>query len=264
MFQTLFVRSVKDEINENVFITKEVFLLTRVTIWNEFLHEVKDEEVKKVYPDGIHQALAKGLAQDGREIRTATLKEPEHGLTQEVLDNTDVLIWWGHIGHDQVSDEIVDRVHQRVLDGMGIIVLHSGHCSKIFAKLMGTKTCQLKWREANDRERLWVIDPSHPITQGIGEYIELEREEMYGEHFDIPAPDELVFVSWFSGGEVFRSGVTYTRGKGKVFYFRPGHETHPTYYNEQILRVISNAIEWAKPLDTPVPVYGNTKPLENI
>jgi trehalose utilization protein len=237
--------------------------MVKVTVWNEFLHEKKDEEVKAVYPNGIHQAIADGIRKDGVKVSTATLEEHEHGLTEDVLNNTDVLIWWGHQGHDQVEDHIVQRVHQRVLKGMGLIVLHSGHFSKIFKSLMGT-SCDLKWREAGEKERLWVVDPAHPIAEGIGAYIELEHEEMYGEHFDIPTPEELVFVSWFAGGEVFRSGCTYHRGQGKVFYFRPGHETYPTYYNQDVLRVISNAVQWAAPKHGATPVYGNAQPLENI
>jgi trehalose utilization protein len=146
---------------------------------------------------------------------------------------------------------------------MGLIVLHSGHFSKIFKELMGT-SCDLKWREADEKERLWVVDPSHPIAEGIGEYIELEKEEMYGEHFDIPAPDELIFTSWFEGGEIFRSGCTFKRGNGKIFYFRPGHETYPTYYNEQIQQVIKNAVKYVKQVDRKRPVYGNAQPLETI
>jgi trehalose utilization protein len=238
--------------------------MIRVTIWNEFIHERRNDKVAAIYPEGIHAALAKGLAADDLEIRTAVLDEPEHGLTEKVLDETDVLIWWGHIAHDQVADEVVERVHARVLDGMGLIVLHSGHASKIFSRLMGTQTGRLKWREADEKERLWVVDPSHPIAEGIGEYIELEREEMYGEHFDVPLPDELVFVSWFEGGEVFRSGITYRRARGKIFYFRPGHETYPTYHNPQVLRVIGNAIRWAAPSATAVSTYGNAAPLEPI
>ncbi|MCA0991871.1 ThuA domain-containing protein [Pseudalkalibacillus hwajinpoensis] len=236
--------------------------MLNVTVWNENRHEQSSEEVRRVYPNGIHGAIAEFLKEDF-EVRTATLDEPEHGLSEEVLNNTDVLFWWGHIAHEEVSDEIVNRVHQRVLDGMGLIVLHSGHFSKIFKKLMGTG-CDLKWREADEKERMWVVDPTHPIAEGLGEKIELEREEMYGEHFDIPAPDELVFVSWFEGGEVFRSGCTYKRGQGKVFYFRPGHETYPTYYHKEIQRVMKNAVAWAKPTTIPKPVYGNAKPLETI
>ncbi|WP_394171761.1 ThuA domain-containing protein [Guptibacillus hwajinpoensis] len=236
--------------------------MLNVTVWNENRHEQKSEDVRSVYPNGIHGAIAEFLKEDF-EVRTATLDEPEHGLSEEVLNSTDVLLWWGHIAHEEVSDEIVGRVHQRVLDGMGLIVLHSGHFSKIFKKLMGTG-CDLKWREADEKERMWVIDPTHPIAEGIGETIELEKEEMYGEHFDIPAPDELVFVSWFEGGEVFRSGCTYKRGQGKVFYFRPGHETYPTYYHEDIQRVMKNAVAWAKPTTIAKPVYGNAKPLETI
>ncbi|WP_273853308.1 ThuA domain-containing protein [Guptibacillus spartinae] len=236
--------------------------MLNVTVWNENRHEQSSEEVRSVYPNGIHGAIADFLKED-YEVRTATLDEPEHGLSEAVLNNTDVLLWWGHIAHEEVSDEIVNRVHQRVLDGMGLIVLHSGHFSKIFKKLMGTG-CDLKWREADEKERMWIVDPTHPIAEGLGEKIELEREEMYGEHFDIPAPDELVFVSWFEGGEVFRSGCTYKRGQGKVFYFRPGHETYPTYYHKDIQRVMKNAVAWAKPTTIPKPVYGNAKPLETI
>lgn len=237
--------------------------MAKVTVWNEFIHEKEDKVVESLYPRGIHHAIADGIREEGVEVGTATLEEHEHGLTEEVLNNTDVLIWWGHQGHDRVEDYIVQRVHQRVLQGMGLIVLHSGHFSKIFKSLMGT-SCDLKWREAGEKERLWVIDPAHPIAEGIGAYIELEHEEMYGEHFDIPAPDELVFMSWFAGGEVFRSGCTYHRGQGKVFYFRPGHETYPTYYNQEILRVISNAVQWAAPKHGATPVYGNAQPLEQL
>ncbi|MEW9669348.1 ThuA domain-containing protein [Ammoniphilus sp. 3BR4] len=235
----------------------------KVTVWNENRHEQTSEAVRSVYPVGIHQAIANPLREEGYQVKTATLDEPEHGLTEDVLNDTDVLIWWGHKAHGEVRDEIVERVQRRVLEGMGLIVLHSGHFSKIFKKLMGT-TCDLKWREADEKERLWVVNPAHPIVEGIGQFIELEKEEMYGEFFDIPEPDELVFVSWFEGGEVFRSGCTYTRGRGKVFYFRPGHETYPTYYHPQIEKVISNAVRWAAPVNGPELVFGNAKPLETI
>lgn len=235
----------------------------RVTVWNEYRHERSSTHpASTIYPHGIHGAIADYLgAQPGLAARTATLDEPEHGLTEEVLAQTDVLTWWGHMAHDQVDDAIVARVQARVLDGMGLIVLHSGHFSKIFKRLMGT-SCDLKWREGHDSERLWVIDPAHPIAAGVGECIELAHEEMYGERFDIPAPEALVFVSWFSGGEVFRSGCCYTRGRGKIFYFRPGHESFPTYFNPEVLHVIANAARWAAPTDGPQPVFGNVQPRE--
>lgn len=231
-----------------------------VTVWNEFRHEQHSESVRDVYPEGIHTAIANALSKNERiHTSVATLDEPEHGLTEAKLQETDVLIWWGHVAHDEVSDEIVQKVYDRVLAGMGLIVLHSGHFSKIFKKLMGA-SCDLKWRESGDKERLWVVSPGHPITEGIGEYIELEHEEMYGEHFDIPAPDELVFVSWFEGGEVFRSGCCYNRGQGKVFYFRPGHEEYPTYHNADVQKVIENAVQWAAPVQRDRPTYGNYQP----
>ena len=230
----------------------------RVTVWNEYRHERSDQQVAAIYPNGIHGTIATVLEKAGLKVRTATLDESEHGLSNEVLAATDVLVWWGHQAHQEVSDEIVERVQSRVLDGMGLIVLHSGHYAKIFKRLMGT-SCSLKWRESGDRERLWVVAPGHPIVEGIGEYIEIEHEEMYGEHFDIPTPETLVFVSWFTGGEVFRSGCCYTRGAGKIFYFRPGHETLPTYHHADVQRVIANAVRWAAPTPTAQRIYG-TRP----
>jgi trehalose utilization protein len=221
--------------------------MIRTVVWNENVHEQKHQEVGKVYPKGIHGCIADALNKDkGIKASTATLEQPEHGLTAAILDKTDVLVWWGHMAHGQVKDAIVDRVQKRVLEGMGLIVLHSGHYSKIFKRLMGT-TCSLCWREVGERERLWVCNPSHPIAQGIDGFIELEHEEMYGEPFGIPVPDEQVFISWFQGGEVFRSGCCFKRGNGKIFYFRPGHETFPTYHNPQIQKVLRNAVNWAKP-----------------
>ena len=219
----------------------------RVTVWNEFRHEKNpDHPASTLYPEGLHAPIANYLRDKGLEVRTATLDEPEHGLTDDVLAQTDVMIWWGHMAHREVSDEIVDKVQERVLSGMGLIVLHSAHFSKIFQRLMGTSGA-LKWREADERERIWVVEPGHPIAEGLGESIVLEEEEMYGERFDIPAPDELVFVSWFQGGEVFRSGCCWQRGRGRVFYFRPGHESYPTYHNPEILQVIYNAVKWGAP-----------------
>lgn len=223
----------------------------RVTIWNEFVHERQNPAVTALYPQGIHGALAEALSpHTDFQIRTATLDEPEQGLPSSVLDETDVLLWWGHKAHEEVSDELVTRVQQRVLAGMGLIVLHSGHFSKIFKRLMGT-SCALCWREAGERERVWVVNPGHPIAAGLGDCIEIEQSEMYGEPFGIPTPDELIFVSWFQGGEVFRSGATWTRGSGRIFYFSPGHEVYPIYHQAEVQRVIANGIRWASPQGAP-------------
>lgn len=217
----------------------------RAVVWGENVHEQTDEAVREIYPGGMHAAIAAALNADGRiAATTATLQEAEHGLSEARLAATDVLLWWGHAAHDQVSDAIVQRVRQRVWEGMGLIVLHSGHFSKIFRALMGTP-CSLKWREAGERERIWVVNRSHPIAEGLGECIELPHEEMYGEAFTVPEPLETVFISWFEGGEVFRSGLTYQRGGGRIFYFRPGHETYPTYHNAEVQTVLRNAVRWA-------------------
>jgi trehalose utilization protein len=237
--------------------------MTRVTVWNEFRQERVDPSVGAVYPDGIHTAIASGLIDAGFDVGTATLHEPEHGLSDVVLADTDVLTWWGHAAHAEVDDAVVERVHRRVLEGMGLIVLHSGHFSKIFRRLMGT-SCDLKWREAGEHERIWVVDPSHPIAEGLGESFLIDEEEMYGEHFDIPAPDRLVLVSWFQGGEVFRSGCCFERGQGRIFYFRPGHETHPTYFHPEVRRVIANGVRWAAQPAGASPTYGRRDPFEAL
>jgi trehalose utilization protein len=235
--------------------------MTRVTVWGEQRQDRTDPRVMAVYPDGIHGAIAAGMREAGFDVGTATLDEPEHGLTDEVLAATDVLTWWGHVAHGQVDDAIVDRIQRRVLEGMGLIVLHSGHHSKIFRRLMGT-TADLKWREAGERERLWVVDRSHPIADGLGDSFVLEQEEMYGEPFDVPPPEELVLVSWFTGGEVFRSGCCYRRGLGRIFYFRPCHETYPTYFQPMVRRVLANAVRWATgPRGAPI-VAVNHAPVE--
>ncbi len=237
--------------------------MTRVTVWNEYRQERSDPTVREIYPDGIHAAIAEGLRAAGFDVRTSTLDEPEHGLTDAVLAETDVLTWWGHAAHADVDDAVVDRVQARVLGGMGLIVLHSGHHSKIFRRLMGT-SCDLKWREAGEHERVWIVDPSHPIAEGLGESFLIDQEEMYGEYFDIPAPDRLVLVSWFGGGEVFRSGCCFERGRGRIFYFRPGHETHPTYVRADVRRVIANAAHWAAQPAGDQPTFGNRQPLEPL
>ncbi len=235
------------------------FKMINVTIWNEYLHELESQQIADIYPEGIHKAIAKGIQDEDFFIRTATLNEPEHGLTDEVLNATDVLIWWGHKAHHLVEDAIVEKIYERVQNGMGLIVLHSGHASKIFRKLCGTHSEMLKWRDVGERELLWVLDPSHPIVRGLGECIDLPHEETYGEFFNVPNPDSLVLVSWFEGGEVFRSGFTLTRGYGKIFYFRPGHESHPTYYNSDVLKILKNAVRWAKPNWVPQISYDMVK-----
>ena len=233
---------------------------TRVVVWNEARHEKKNPKVAEIYPNGMHEAIASHLRKaSDLQVKTATLDEPEHGLSEDVVKNTDVFVWWGHLAHNDVTDKIVDRVHQRVLGGAGIVVLHSGHFSKIFKKLMGT-TCDLKWREEeNEREILWVTRPGHPIVQGIEDHFILAREEMYGEYFDIPEPETTFLISSFGGGEVFRSGCTWQRGAGRVAYFRPGHETFPTYHDKNVLKIIENAVRWAAPCPATPPKFGNRK-----
>jgi trehalose utilization protein len=217
----------------------------RITVWNEYLHEIENDLVRDVYPDGIHNEVASALTEHlDADVRTATLRQPEHGLSADVLDDTDVLFWWGHKAHAEVSDEVVERVHKAVLSGMGLVALHSAHVSKVFKRVLGTSGW-LRWREADEKERLWNLQPSHPILAGVPDYFELEQEEMYGERFDVPDPDELLMLSWFQGGEVFRSLCSWRRGHGRVVYFRPGHEAYPTYRHPHVRRILANAAAYA-------------------
>lgn len=240
--------------------------MTRVTVWNEYVTEQEDANANDVYPDGIHSAIEDGLGTRGFDVRTATLHDPDQGLSDTTIERTDVLVWFGHQAHEEVDDRVTDSVVEAVRDGMGFIPLHSAHFAKPFKRLMGT-SCALKWRGVGERERLWIVEPGHPIAAGMEtEYLELASAEMFGERFDVPQPDTTVFISWFEGGEVFRSGCCYTRGGGRIFYFRPGHETYPIYHDEDILDVLGNAVEWARPTAGPEPRFEGIyeRPLEAI
>lgn len=235
----------------------------RVTIWNENIHEQQqDSTPAKIYPEGMHGAIKNLLLtqlKDEVVVETATLDQAEHGLSQEVIDATDVLLWWGHEAHPAVSDEVVERVYNAVLGGMGLVVLHSAHYSKIFKKLMGT-TCSLRWRSSNDRELVWTVNPTHPIARGVPDPILIPQQEMYGEYFDIPTPDELIFISSFTGGEVFRSGATWQRGLGKIFYFSPGDQDYPVYHQSEIGQVLANGVLWARPAMRSSPIDATFHP----
>ena len=244
----------------------------RVTVWHEFRHEKRNPVVGKLYPDGLHAVIKAGIEKyigtNDVEVTLAALDDPDQGLPDARLNSTDVMLWWGHGYHPEVDDHLAARVASRVRNGMGLIVLHSGHYAKVFQLLMGTR-CHLKWREAAEKERLWVVVPGHPITAGLEkDHITIDHEEMYGEHFDIPEPDELIFISWFEGGEVFRSGCVWRRGAGKIFYFRPGHESFPTFYHPDVQRVIANAVKYVAPAAGVVPYRDSTPnikdPLEPI
>ena len=245
--------------------------MIRVTVWNEFHHKPNggDPPELSVYPKGIHGAIADFLTEPAAEhgggitVTQRTMHDPEFGLDDETLRNTDVLIYWSHCMQAAIPDEIAARVQQYVLSGMGFIAVHSAHGSKVFARLMGTNTGKLRWHEEGLLCRVWNVNPAHPIAEGLDDHFDLEHEETYGERFDIPAPDELVFVSWFPSGEVFRSGCCWRRGLGRVFYFQPGHETFGSFYDANVQTVIRNAVHWAyRPnVGTYTFVTGETKAL---
>ncbi|MCR5781681.1 MAG: ThuA domain-containing protein [Clostridia bacterium] len=218
-----------------------------VLIYNEFRHEREPGgRAKEVYQDGMHAVIAGFLEKDPDiSVKTVTLDTVDE-ITADLLKETDVIIWWGHCHHNDVPDEVAELVQNAVLNGMGAVFLHSAHKSKPFMRLMGT-SCSLIWRESNDMERVWVSAPYHPIAFGLDRFFEIPADETYGEPFGIPTPDETVFIGWFTGGEVFRSGCTWQRGWGKVFYFQPGHETFPVFYDPNVQTVIRNAVRWTAP-----------------
>lgn len=199
------------------------------------------------YPEGMGVYLKNILSEDGNDVTYIEVTDDgEQNYDEDVLKGCDVAVWWGHWYHDRVSDKLVDQLVENVQKGMGLICLHSAHRSKPFLRLLGTTGC-LKWREDAEKERVWCVDLTHPINKGVGEFVDVAHEEMYGEPFDIPTPDELVYLGWFQGGEVLRSGCVFKRGRGKLFYFNPGHETYPTYKNPSIVKILKNACEYLKP-----------------
>ena len=219
----------------------------KVTVWNEYMDEQKRSEVASVYPEGLHKAIEAFLNKDAEiSASVSIITDPEQGLSEQILNNTDVLVWWGHTHHNDVQDHLVKRVVEKVQQGMGIVFLHSAHKSKPFMNLLGT-SCSLGWREANEKSRVFTATPNHPIAAGIPQHFLIEHEEMYTEPFGIPEPETTVFISWFEGGNVFRSGVTFQREYGKIFYFQPGHETFPVYFHPAVQKVITNAVKWVKP-----------------
>ncbi len=221
----------------------------KVTIWNEGRHEKINPQAREVYPNGIDGTIKEFLEPNADFIvRTAHLDDPDQGLPDEVLNDTDVLLWWGHMAHKEVSDALVERIRTRVYLGqMGFIALHSAHHSKPFRAIVGTNG-HLSWGRGQ-KEIVWTLMPGHEIAAGIPDHFLIDDEELYAEPFYIPQPDALVFGSWFEDGHILRSGACFYRGAGKLFYFQPGHETCRSFHNPYVQRIITNAVRWAAPND---------------
>ena len=229
----------------------------KVTVWSEGLPETEKNAVAS-YPDDINAAIGEFLKKDPAfDVTLSHLTMDECGLSQEIVDNTDVLVWWSHLYHDKVTDEAANRVVTAVLQrGMGYMPLHSGLYSKASGILLGKCGAGGKYRECGERARVWLINRAHPICEGLeDDWFDVQNEEMYGEPFGIPTPDDLIFITWFQGGEVLRSGATWNRGAGKIFYLQAGHEEFPIYSdNKAVQRVITNGVKWLKPTRGPIPV----------
>lgn len=211
------------------------------------------DKAREIYPDDVHTAVAGFLRErlPDATVRTSSLSEPEVGLGASLLADTDVLVWWSHVKHHLVPDETVENIWQRIREGMGLVMLHAGIESKILRRVLGTSCNAGGWRQSDDWEAIWTVDPSHSIARNVPAHFVIPTEEVYGEYFDIPTPDQLVFLSSFRGGEVFRSGCCWHRGNGRIFYFRPGHESHPTYHQAEVQQIIANGVVWAARDDKP-------------
>ena len=225
----------------------------KVVVWSEGSANV-DEGSKKVYPEDINTAIAEGLAPlkaRGWEIVKATLGDPDQGISDELLAGTDVLIWWGHKKHGEVKNELVDKIDQRVRDGkMGFIATHSSHFAKPFKKLMGTACSWGEYVVDGTSVEILVKEPSHPICRGVRSF-KLPKIERYGEPFAVPAPEAVPLDGRYTKPDgktaPARMGLCWAVGKGKVFYFTPGHETYDDYYRPEVRRIFVNAVQWAAP-----------------
>ena len=100
------------------------------------------------------------------------------------------------------------------------------------------------WRADGLPSHVTTLLPRHPIAAGLPVQWDIPQTEMYGEPFHVPAPDEVIFEEKWDKGEFFRSGCVWQVGKGRVFYFRPGHETYPVFKQAEPLRVVENAVRW--------------------
>lgn len=214
----------------------------RVVVWSE--GEVHGHEATG-YPEGMPAAIAdavRGIPE--AQVEIASIDDADQGVPDERLRQADVLLWWSHMRHEDLLSATVDRVVSAVEHGLGLVALHSAISSPVFRRLVGTTGGFGGWRHG-DREVLWTVDPSHPICRGVEFPVVMPQQEMYSEPANLPTPDELVFISSFSGGEVFRSGITYRRGVGRIFYFSPGHEEYPVFLHPGVRGILANATSWA-------------------
>lgn len=216
---------------------------TNVLVWSE--ETVHDD----VYPNDINSAVAEHLNEHPEFVAQAVhIDEPDQGVSEDRLEWADALVWWGHARHDDVREETVDRVEEYVTEeGVGFLALHSAHYALTFKRLVGASgdLGEVRWEDIppGETEELEVVDPDHPIAAGVEDFT-LPEVEMFGEPFDVPEPDDVVLHSTFPEGGEFRSLCTFTFGAARGAYFRPGHEEFRIYHDENVRRVVANAVRW--------------------
>ncbi|MEZ5042821.1 MAG: alpha/beta hydrolase fold domain-containing protein [Saprospiraceae bacterium] len=275
----------------------------KVVVWDE-----RQKKQQKAYPDFMGNHIADYLKKnDLLRVYSVGLDDPEQGLSDEVLENCEVMIWWGHVRHPEISVATSKKLIERVKAGtLEMIFLHSAHWANPFVEAMNEVTRQrveakyatleaqvtiefvtppdslrfrvpklgemvkpaiyerkfpdgqLKvkvdmptcifpfYRADGKPSTVITLQPKHPIAKGIPSQFTIPATEMYDEPFHVPDPDEVIFEERWETGEWFRSGSLWNVGKGKVFYFRPGHETYKVYYEVMPLKIIENTVLWMK------------------
>ncbi len=269
----------------------------KVVVWDE-----RQPAQKQAYENFLGNRIADHLKTlPGLSVQSVALDDPAQGLSDEILGDCHVLIWWGHVRQAEVAPEVGIRIVDRIKQGkLALIALHSAHWSTPFIEAMNERSrqdlarlgppsastleipppkrntvpgdndrltpyvqtrkfpdgkvardlhlpicCFPAYRNDGKPSYLRVLKPEHPIVQGVpASGFTIPHEEMYNEPFHVPEPDEVILEERWETGEWFRGGMLWTLGKGKVFYFRPGHETYPTYQQEYPLMIVANAVNW--------------------
>lgn len=211
----------------------------RVRIWCE------GTAPRSVYPDDIDGALADVLGrQAGLVVSRGRLTDLQAGLSDQVLDASDALVWWGHLRHDAVPDDRALAVVKRVREGrLGFVALYAACGSKPFRQMMSMPCEPGSWREDGRPEFVSIKAPDHPIARGIAPFT-ISKTDMFSEPFAVPEPETVVFVSSWQKGETLRSGLTWTIGKGRVAYLRTGPDNYPVLFHPSIRQAIANSVRW--------------------
>jgi trehalose utilization protein len=212
----------------------------RVLLWSE------QTEPRDVYPTGISGALADHLNQHKEfEAKTAKLDDPDAGVGEAALAETDVLVWFGHKKHGAVPDDAVERVVKHIRErGMGFVGLHSTHFAKPLKKALNDTGAWSSYKNFGQPEQMWVVLPKHPIAKGLKDFT-IPKEEIYTEPFEVPEPEAVIVEGTWPSGHRNRECMVWTLDKGRFVYIRAGHEDYPIYFMPEMQTLVRNGVLWA-------------------